>query len=170
LNLNSNIFEMLVLSLRYLCIILISKVHPFHVGVCEIFHNSDTQSLEISMKFFIDDFEVALQQNGYSDYILNDSSDAEFINQYLKNRFIITVNKQKLSLKMVGFEIQEDAVLCYLEVKNIKEISQVEILNSVMMELFEDQINLTHFQYKGNMKSIQATKDQPTGTIDTSTW
>ncbi len=170
MNLNSNFFEMLLLTLKYLCIILISKLHPFHVSVCEIFHNADTRSVEVSMKFFIDDFEQALQKNTDSEYMLTDSSDVENIKQYLQRHFVVKLNNQKTALNMLGFELREDAVLCYLEGKSFKEINLVEIENSVMMEIFDDQINLTHFEYKNNMKSIQTTKDQPVGTIDTSTW
>ena len=161
---------MLLLSIRLLSIILITKLHPFHVSVCEISHNSKTQSLEISMKFFIEDLEKVIQNSGQLDFKLIEGSNDEIISKYLNQQFTIRVNGEKTDLGFVGFEFDEDAVLCFLEGKNINNIHTIEIHNVVLMEVFDDQINLTHLQYNGKMKSIQTTKDQPNDTIDTSGW
>ena len=80
------------------------------------------------------------------------------------------IGKKEINLEFVGFEFDEDAVLCYLEGKKIKKINSIEINNTLLTEVFDDQINLTHFQYKDEMKSIKTVKDQPSGLIDTSGW
>ncbi len=165
---------MLLLITRLFSTILISNVHPFHVSVCEVYHNDKTQSLEISMKIFIDDLELAIQKQGNSNFKLLESEDQESIkNQlgsYLKKKFEIKYNSRKVSLEFLGFEYNNYSVLCYLEGKKIKIINSIEIKNAIITELFDDQINLIHFQYKGEMKSFQATKENPVGIIETSNW
>jgi len=164
----------MLLNISLIFLILLSNVHPFHVSVCEIYHNPDTFSLEISMKIFIDDMELAVQKSEQSDFKLADipekNVDNEQLYDYLKKHFSISVDKKEINLEFVGFEFDEDAVLCYLEGKKIKKINSVEISNTLLTEVFDDQINLTHFQYKDEMKSIKTVKDQPSGLIDTSGW
>jgi hypothetical protein len=159
-----------LLSIQYLCIILFSKIHPFHVSVCEIFHNSDSKTLEISLKIFIDDFELAIHQNGNNDFILSDATDKKILWEYLADQFIIEVNDRNIPLSIVGFELRNDAVICYIMAQGIYEIDKLRLENKVLTEVFEDQINLTHFQYKGEMKSLQTSGEIPFGMIDTSSW
>ena len=59
---------MLVIIASYFYVIVTSFWHPFHVSVCEIYHNSKTNSLEISMKLFTDDLELSIQQKGHADF------------------------------------------------------------------------------------------------------
>ena len=165
---------MLLLFARYFCFILISNLHPFHVSICEVYHNPKTQSLEISMKIFIDDLELAIQNQGNVEFELVNLTDKNFnktpLQSYITDRFKIKTNAKAVTLEMVGYEFDNDAILCYFEAKKIKRIHVIEIENTIISEVFNDQINLTHFQYNGEMKSLKATKDNPTGIINTSGW
>ena len=165
---------MLLTIAGYLYVIVTATLHPFHVSICEISHNEQARSLEISMKIFIDDFELAIQKDGADDFQLLDVSgdlvDHKKIEDYLKKRFQIKVNNDKLALNFLGFEFDNDAILCYLEKTKVKKVDLIEIDNSIITEVYDDQINLTHFQYKGEMKSVKATVDNTIGKIDTSNW
>lgn len=70
----------------------------------------------------------------------------------------------------MGFEFKEHEILCFLEAKSIDVFETIEIENSILMELFDDQINLTHIKYKGEMKSIKTTRGMRFGVIDVSGW
>lgn len=165
---------MLLLLLRYFSFILIAKLHPFHVSVCEVYYNPETESFEISMKIFIDDLELALQKKGATDFTLVNSSDKNKIEKELENylslQFKLNVNEDIIPLEFLGYEIKRDAVLCYFESDRVKIIKLVEIENAVISDLYDDQTNLTHFQYNDQMKSLRATKENLIGTIDTSSW
>ena len=165
---------MLLLITRLFSTILISNVHPFHVSVCEVYHNDKSQSLEISMKIFIDDLELAIQKQGNTDFKLLESEDGENIKDqlwsYLKKEFEIKYNSREVSLNFLGFEYHDYSILCYLEGKKIKNIQSIEIKNAIITEVFDDQLNLIHFQYKGEIKSFQATKENPAEIIETSNW
>jgi hypothetical protein len=165
---------MLLQFTRYFYFILISNLHPFHVSICEVYYNPKTQSLEISMKIFIDDLELAIQNQGNTEFKLINSNDNNFnktpLKSYITDRFMIKTNSKTIDLDLVGYEFENDAILCYFEGKKIKDINVIEIENSIISEVFDDQINLTHFQYNGEMKSIKATKGSTTGIINTSGW
>jgi hypothetical protein len=145
-------------------------LHPFHVSVCEIYHNWKTRALEITLKIFIDDFELSIQNRGHSDFLISginpEKVDKSPISSYLKDHFIIKLNNRSLLLDFLGFELQDDAILCYLEAKKIKNIGEIEIQNSILTEVFNDQVNLTHFQVKGEMKSIKTTIEKPSASVN----
>ena len=126
------------------------------------------------MKVFIDDLEMSIRQSGNADFTLVDQSadqvNEKHIENYISERFKIKVNDRAADLSFLGFEFDEDAILCYFEGKKIKKISHVEILNAIMTEVFDDQINLTHFQYHDEMKSLRTSKDNTMSRIDTSDW
>ena len=117
---------MLVLIGKYLCFILIANLHAFHVSVSEVYHNSKTQSLEISMKIFIDDLELAIQSQGTPQFKLGQNNEVEtnnsILKDYITDRFKIEINSNPLELEMVGYEVDDNAVLCYFETKKIKVI------------------------------------------------
>jgi hypothetical protein len=146
--------------------------HAYYVSVCEIYHNSRTQALEISIKIFADDLELALRKNGNPEVtVVEEKPDPalkEMLFDYLNERFIISIDKKATRLHMVGYEFDDDVLLCYVEIKNVPVISLIEVHNNIITEVYEEQINLTHFQYLGKMKSLKTTGSDPSATIDTS--
>jgi hypothetical protein len=165
---------MLLMFVRYFFSFIISNFHPFHVSVCEVYHNPSANSLEISLKIFIDDLELAIQKQGNENFRLISSNDKGQNNNQLKNyitaQFKIKIDSKAVDLSLVGYEFEDDAILCYFEGKKTKEIREIEIQNSIITEVYDDQINLTHFQYKDEMKSLKTSKENISGIIDTSGW
>lgn len=165
---------MLLVFVRFIFVAIFSNLHPFHVSVCEIYHNPKTNSLEISMKIFIDDLELAIQKNGNENFRLinpeGDNTNNIHLKNYITKHFKIKIDSKSLNLGLVGYEIEDDAILCYFEGKKTKEIQEIEINNGIITEVYDDQVNLTHFQYNGEMKSLRASKDNTSGSIDTSAW
>ena len=110
---------MLFLFARYFYIVLISNLHPFHLSICEVYHNPKTQSLEISMKIFLDDLELAIQNQGNAEFELVNSTEDNSIKTtlkgYITDRFKIITNSKTVDLHLVGFEFDNDAILCYFE-------------------------------------------------------
>ncbi len=146
--------------------------HAYYVSVCEIYHNSNTKSLEISIKIFADDLELALRNNGNPDVIVveekPDPALKDMLQKYLNERFIISIDKKATRLQIIGYEFDDDVLLCYLEIKDVPKIGLIEVHNNIIAEIYEEQINLTHFQYQGKMKSLKTTRYDPAGVINTS--
>jgi len=165
---------MLALLSRIVCTIFIANLHAFHVSVCEIHHNEKAQSLEISIKIFIDDLQLSIKNQGNTAFdlsnIQNKDSTSIHLKNYIVDRFNIQINSKQIELKFVGYELKEYEILCYLEAKDIDIIETIEIENSLLMELFDNQINLNHFQYKNEMKSFKSTKEKKSAIIETTGW
>jgi len=174
LNLYNKFIEMVFTFIQCLVFAFGLQIHPFYVSVCEIYHNPNTEALEISMKIFIDDLEVAIQKSANPSFKISEGADKNLIEneieKYLENKFLIEIDSKIPEKKLIGYELDSDAIICYIEIKKIKQISNIKIYNSILTEVYEDQINLTHFQYKDQLKSLKTTKINPEGTITASNW
>lgn len=133
--------------------------HPFHVSVCEINHNADKQRVEIIHKIFWDDLEAAL--NKMTGRFINVSSPKDpeelqrLISEYIDKHVSISLDGKKREVIFIGSELEEDAMWCYLEIENISNFQTIEIQNGILMEIFDDQMNLIHVENKGKLKSLR---------------
>ncbi len=134
-------------------------IHPFHVSVVEINHNSTDKTLEISCKLFTDDFEKVLAQNYKVKVDLINPPDRKamdkLVSDYIKTHLSITANGKPVIFSYLGFEKEDDAVFGYVQVDNIPSINKIELVNKLLYDLFTDQINLMHVIVGGNRKSTK---------------
>jgi hypothetical protein len=165
---------MVLLVIRNIAILTSMFFHSFYVSVCEIYHNPKSQALEVTIKIFTDDLELALSKDGHPDVaILEAKPDPELKNMlqdYLRDRFRISVNSKPVEARVIGYEFEDDALLCFVEIKKVKDVASIDVYNSIITEVYEDQVNLTHFQYHGTLKSLKMTKENPSGSINSSDW
>lgn len=131
--------------------------HPIFVSVTEIEHNVAEKTLEISCKIFTDDFETTLRKK-YSGKI--DLLDAKvrtsmnpIVNDYIKTHLKLVVNGKAVVLNFLGFEQEEEGIICYYEVKNIPLVKKVEVLNDLLYEFMPQQMQIIHATVNGERKS-----------------
>ena len=138
------------------------KEHPFHVSVTEINHNAGDKTLEITCKIFRDDFEKALIQNypvnvpKMSIDLINPSDKAameKLVNEYIQKHLVIRADGKTIAYSGLGFEREDDAIYCYLQADNITSIKKIELTNTILYELFTDQLGIMHVTVGGNRKS-----------------
>lgn len=76
------------------------------------------------------------------------------INKYITTHLTLKTGDKILPLKLYDWEIDHEAVFVYTTAEapafNIKSIT---VENRILYDLFEDQVNIVHFIYKGNRKS-----------------
>jgi len=131
--------------------------HAYHTSLTEIQYNAKEKSLEISIRMFTDDLETALTKANNGQKIMiggkNDNSDA-VLNKYIQQHFaIITPQKQKKALTVLGKELEGDATWVYVEIPNCQDFKGNILYNNLMQEMFDDQTNLVNFLYSGNKKT-----------------
>lgn len=145
----------------------IGYFHPFHISICEIEHDQESKSLQITSRLFQDDFELALARDGKPDAFFQRSPESE-INQELKLFFEthlkVSVDSKSLDHQFLGFEIEDNVVWCYLEIEDVKSFNEISVQYSVLLDTFNDQINLAHVRYQGMVKSLKFQQNQLTGT------
>ena len=139
--------------------------HPFHVSVCDIEHDPESQALQISQRIFIDDLEEGLKGFHKLDqvdtYKPKDPQRLDsLIEKYLEAKLFIRANGKDLKLNYLGSELEGDARWAYLEVENMAVVDEAEVSNLILVEVFADQENIVHFKSKGKIRSYRLSKDE----------
>ena len=136
----------------------LETMHAFHTYLTEIQYNAKEKSLEITIRMFTDDLENALTKLNNGQKIMvggkNDNSNA-VLSKYIQQHFaILTPQKQKKTLNILGKELEGDATWVYVEVPDSGIVNDHILYNDLMQEMFDDQTNLVNFFYAGNKKTF----------------
>ncbi len=133
--------------------------HPFYVSVTEINHNAKDKTLEISCKIFADDMEEVLKKNNNKPVDLANAKQLNQNNQlvadYIQKRLAINVDGKNVKLSFIGFEKDKESVYCYFEVPNVPSLKKIDLSNSLLQDLNEEQINIMHMIVNGHRKSYK---------------
>ena len=142
----------------------ISLLHPLHLSVSDIFHNTETNSLEITQRIFADDLEDALRNRAKTKVDIFNPKDPEvlsrLIGDYVRQNFSISVNSRPVELNYLGYEAEEDAIWVYLEVPKVRNFKSITVQNTVFFEMFDDQLNLINVKKNGSIRSLKLQPDK----------
>ncbi len=131
--------------------------HPFYVSVTEVNHNAKDKTVEVSCKIFADDMEDVLKKNFKTAVDLSDQSKMEKTNQlmeeYMRKHLTLSVNGKQVALSYLGFEKDREAVYVYLEGQNVPSVKTLDLTNSLLQDLTDQQINIMHVTVAGERKS-----------------
>ena len=146
--------------------------HKFYVSVTNISYSEKDQSLQVTSRIFIDDFEeVLLERYGIEAHLTTDSETAladEYIEKYLKTKFLMFVDGEQRQYIFLGKKYDNDIMICYLEVPelDIDEVKSIEVQNELLTDLFDEQQNVVHFKIKGKKKSFVLIKENNKGMLN----
>jgi len=150
---------MAFLSFKWLLPALLGFFHPFYVSVTEINHNAKEKTLEVSCKIFVDDMEDALKKNyAVSVDLANEKQLAQnnrLIADYVVHHLSVTADGKSAKLQFVGFEKDKESVYCYFEVPNVATLKKIDLTNSLLQEMHQEQINIMHVVVNGARKSYK---------------
>ncbi len=115
--------------------------HKFYVSLFEI--NQGEESLEITLKTFVDDLEMALGEK------LEASSFDSLHEKYLLNHFSLRVNGQPLQVSFLGSEMDENDLMVrwtYIEVPFRGRVNSLEVETNYLTDVLPDQVNIIQFK------------------------
>ncbi|GAB3327634.1 hypothetical protein GCM10027429_01620 [Marivirga atlantica] len=150
-------------------IFVLGSFHPFHVAVTELIYKEDDKAVQVMHRIFVDDFERTL--NKAYDVNLdilaleNTSSIDSLVENYLSQRFKVTIDGKEKELNYLGSELEEDVIWCYQEIYKVRKPETFEITNTMMFEEFDDQSNLIHTTVRGELKTIRLTLNERTDQV-----
>lgn len=134
-----------------------SLKHPFYISVIDIKHDAKQQSLNISVKLFINDIEEALKKTtSKSIDLLNPKNKAEMeieLMNYIKKRLSISLNNKATNIDFIGYEKEEDAIWTYLEIKKVASPKIIKIDTKLLYDFLPQQSNIIHAEVNGVKKS-----------------
>lgn len=136
--------------------------HEFHTSLAEMHYNTQSKSLEVSLRVFSDDLENALGKAN-NRTVRVDATDGTdlLIKQYLaKNFSVIDSKNNRKPLTWVGKEIAVDVTWLYFEIPLTEDLTGLKIQNSVLCEVFEDQVNIVNVNYRNQKRTYLFKPDQ----------
>ncbi|GIV37125.1 MAG: hypothetical protein KatS3mg032_1504 [Cyclobacteriaceae bacterium] len=144
--------------------------HPIHVSVTDMVYDEQERELEITMRLFTDDLELSVRNvlNEPELDLLNPGrgrTTAGLVKDYIMKRFSLTLDGRPLSLRFLGMEQEAEVVVCYIQARDIKRWRAIEVVNTVIMETYDDQSNLVHLTVQGTVRSHRLTPKQQKGTF-----
>ncbi|EAY28822.1 DUF6702 family protein [Microscilla marina] len=139
-----------------------SNKHEFHTSIAEIEYNNQSKAFEVSLRVFIDDFEKALGSlSGKKETLDKSDKHHQLIMKYIRQRFFITNRRgKKKEMTLIGKEFKTDAVWLYIEIPFRESLRKATFTNSILMEHFDDQVNIINLQYKGKKESFLFRKNK----------
>jgi hypothetical protein len=132
--------------------------HPFHVSTTEVVYNAKSKSLEVTCRIFTDDFEEILAKRYKAKADLSKSLEKQMnlsVKSYLESNLRFNVNGKLVKANYLGFENDHEATNVYLEISNISTLKQLSVSNSILYDLFDDQMNILHVEKNGDRKSTK---------------
>ncbi len=142
-----------------------TSMHKYYISVTQINYVKEKESVQITSRLFIDDFENALKTNYDENILLAEKDEAKIIDiymqRYLQDKIKLRINNKAVTFNFIGKEYEGDIVRCYLEVEHVKSIESFSITNSVLFDLQKDQQNIVKTNINSNNKSVILTYDNP---------
>ncbi|TYA53213.1 DUF6702 family protein [Formosa maritima] len=147
-----------------------TTIHKYYVSVTQIEYVKEKESVQIISRIFIDDLEDVLQLRYKEDLIIKKENEAPevnlFIEKYLKGKLTIIINGEEKPINFLGKEFDNDIVICYLEIEDIKEIKTFEIQNLVLFDLYAEQQNIIRTKINSKNKSFILIKENDKGLLN----
>ena len=142
-----------------------TSMHKYYISVTQINYVKEKESVQITSRLFIDDFENALKTNYDENIILAEKDEAKIIDtymqRYLQDKIKLRINNKAVTFNFIGKEYEGDIVRCYLEVEHVKSIEFFSITNSVLFDLQKDQQNIVKTNINSKNKSVILTYNNP---------
>lgn len=140
------------------------EIHKFYVSIFLVENNTKRNELEITARIFIDDLDKALESRFNIKPKIgtpNQIPDVEkYINAYINASLLITTNSNQKPLKWLGFELENDVLVCYLTMPYVDKINEITVKNTFLTNLFSEQQNIMHFTINAKKSSILLTKSK----------
>jgi hypothetical protein len=143
--------------------------HPIHLSITSIAHNELAHTLEITQRFFVDDFEKRVEQDCGEKLRLGTAQEHAKANQlieaFIRKQFSLSVNGKTPKLTFIGKEVDVESIIVYIEAADVKKLKQVDVANNVLLDVFDDQRNFVNIKYQGLKKAAILDRKSPNTTI-----
>ncbi|MBN1414599.1 MAG: hypothetical protein JW973_05830 [Bacteroidales bacterium] len=138
------------MSVIFLCLLFkLTTFHPVHISYTNVDIDTKTGDIQLIMKFFSDDL-CLLFYHLYDHEIMLESDkemnpgDVDKLSKYLLGAFIIRkVDEKPVKFEFIRKEQNEESIWLYFHGKFIwNNPGKILIMNTLLLDVFEDQTNL----------------------------
>ena len=131
--------------------------HDIHVSICEI--EVLSQKVEITVKTFIDDLQLAVGLTPGEEVPDDYTSAEEMIEMYLKESMVFSLSNNLLDLKIDDISASDDAVWITLTADIVQSPSSMLSFSSTFLtEIYDDQTNIVNIKINDQKKTFSLNK------------
>ena len=138
-------------------------LHKYYISLTKIDFVEKEKSIQITMRFFIDDIEKTLENRYEIDLELATNKENKkaniYLERYIASKFEVIINQNVKLYKFLGKEYENDVVFFYLEITDIEMINQISIQNRMLFEEFPDQENFVKLDINNSKKTFVLRKE-----------
>lgn len=138
-----------------------SADHEFYVSITEMEIKQDT--LQISVRLFVDDLEYALNERNDAPVFLNDPSNEPKnfikIRDYVSDHFSAGDAAKPKKAEWIGHEYEDDVCWVYGQVPVSRDLGILFVKNELLMDVYSRQQNIMHLKSGDDYETKLATKD-----------
>tara|TARA_B100001939_G_C16912075_1_gene605105 strand:- start:715 stop:1212 length:498 start_codon:yes stop_codon:yes gene_type:complete len=123
------------------------KAHNYYVSICTMDFNEKASSLELTFKLIAHDFEEAIREAENVNLRLGEENQSDqatsIIKDYITEHFQVYTDDETKRLNFVGMEVElDESLYLYFEIQNVKTITEVVVVNTILTDRFDEQENL----------------------------
>ena len=137
--------------------------HKYYISLTKIDFIEKEKSVQITMRFFIDDIETTLESRYDVELDLATKEENKkanvYLEKYIRSKFEIIINQDIKNFNFLGKEYENDLVFFYLEIVDIVSIDQISVQNKMLFEDFPEQKNFIKININNFKKTFVLRKD-----------
>ena len=139
------------------------SLHKFYVSIYQIDFVPEKKRVEITARIFNDDLNQALEKEFKTKIHLGEKSetslDVRFLKSYLAKHLKVFIDGKEKQVDYLSKEIENNVVIIYLKVKDIKKMKTFKIHNDALLDLYPEQQNIIQTDFYDNKKNYIFTGD-----------
>ena len=128
-----------------------AAAHKYYASLARAEYSEETKTVEVALRVFADDLELALtRRSGRKVYLDKTKDAADLALAYLRETFEVGGRDgRRVELQWVGMETQGDVAWLYFEAPLPEGLAGATLRDRVLLELFRTQVNIVNLKYGG---------------------
>lgn len=143
--------------------------HKFYMSIYQINYAPQKKMIQITSRIFIDDLNDALEKKYHKKYFIGTDretpEDEVAMKKYLSEKFILKLNGTAKPMSFLSKEVDTNVLVCYFKITDVSKINKLEIENSALTELNDEQQNIIQANISGEKQSLLLTSENFKGML-----
>lgn len=144
-------------------------LHKFYVAIYQINYVPQKKMIQITSRIFLDDLNDALENKYHKKTFIGTEKetpeDEVMLKKYLAEKFTLKVNGQLKPMVFLSKELENNVVICYLNIKEVTKINSLEVQNSIITEVYAEQQNIIQSNINGVKENLLLTDEKIKGML-----
>lgn len=144
--------------------------HKFYMSIYQVHFNQEKSRIEITGRIFIDDLNDCVSKYAKERTHIGEKGqtggDIQNMTRYLGDHFRIKVDGNLRLMTFLRCETEENTVICYFRIDDVKKVTTLEVLNKSLMNCHPEQQNIIQAEVSGTKKNLLLTEGENSGKLD----